>query len=57
MRPVGVHLENGGRTAVECHPEARQVRPAKPRLGGPVEDPDPGIGRGEPVGDLPGAVG
>ena len=58
MGEVGVHLEDEVGPLLEGPGEARGVGPAEPLLALPVEDRHAaGVGRGEGVGDLPGAVG
>ena len=57
MGEVAVHLEHELGALRERPPEARDVRRADPLLRLAVEHGDPRELRGEPVGDLAGAVG
>ncbi len=54
---VGVHLDDGRRSAGERHAEAVEVGPAETLLQPAVADPDAQIDRRQRVGQVPGPVG
>ena len=57
VRPVGVHLDDGGRAAAERHPEPVEVGPTEALLRGPMLHAHARIGRREPVREVAGPVG
>ncbi len=57
MRPVGVHLDEELGTLGQADPERVLVGAAKPKLARPVQDPHAGIGGGQSIRELAGAVG
>ncbi len=57
MREVGVHLQHQRGVGGQGAPEAGDVGGAEPFLVGAVEDADVLVLLGQPIGDLPGAVG
>ena len=57
MGEVGVHLQDQRGAAGEGAPEAGDVGGAESFLAWPVQDADVLVALGQPLGDLPGAVG